>query len=205
MDNRPGVAAMSPPKSVVRQHPERSVPEDARAILSDGLVAHIGFFDGEWPYVIPRSYYYDAESDKIYLHGSPNSRTSSALANGTPVCIEVTILDGLVYSRTALYHSMNYRSVMCFGRAASVTDSVLKEKILHRMIERYHPGRKPGTDYEPTTPKHLKSTEVLEVSILSVSAKKRDAGPGGPNDTVDSAVGSAGVKVVADGLQKLWG
>src|SRR5262245_36096793 len=108
-----------PSRTTLRVHPERSVPEEAPEILSAGVVAHVGFEAEGQPYVIPMTYHYDpAEPKRLYLHGAHMSRLMNHLATGAAVCVTVTLTDGLVYSRTALYHSVNYRSIVCFGRAA---------------------------------------------------------------------------------------
>jgi len=115
------------PVTTIRQHPERSVPEEAGAIFAAGHVAHVGFVEDGLPYVIPFSYGFDpGDPARIHLHGATDSRALRAIAAGLPVCVEVTLLDGLVYSRTALYHSMNYRCAVAFGRGREVTDAAEK-------------------------------------------------------------------------------
>ena len=87
------------------------MPEETSDILTQGMVAHVGFIQDEQPFVIPMSYYYDPQQPEyLYLHGSVRSRTLKHLAGGAPVCVTVTLTDGLVYSRKAMNHSMNYRS-----------------------------------------------------------------------------------------------
>src|SRR5919198_1071100 len=110
-------------RTTVKRHRERAVPEEAREILARGVVAHLGFCQGEQPFVIPFAYHYDPASspDHLYLHGSHASRTLRHLASGAPVCVTVTTVQGLVYSRSAMYHSINYESVVCFGRARTIT------------------------------------------------------------------------------------
>lgn len=181
-------------RSTVRQHAERAVLEEAPAILAAGSVAHVAFADGDQPFVIPFSYSYDPESPrKLYLHGSPSSRALHHLAKGKPVCIAVTLLDGLVYSRSAKYHSMNYRSVVCFGRARAVSDLAEKDAVLERMIARYFPGRTPGRDYAAPEELHLRQTLLIEVTINEWSAKARRGGPKGPRDAELEAPGTCGV------------
>ena len=129
-----------PARTTVRVHPERSVPEEAPGILSAGVVAHVGFEVEGQPYVIPMTYHYDpAEPRRLYLHGAHMSRLMSHLATGAAVCVTVTLTDGLVYSRTALYHSVNYRSIVCFGRAAETPDGKRQGELLEAMIARYFP------------------------------------------------------------------
>lgn len=105
----------------VRRHPERSVPEQAEAILRTGRVAHVAFVTRGQPCVVPMIYHYD--DGVVYVHGAPASRAVTALRAGTPVCVEVTLLDGLVASRDAKSHSVNYRSVIIYGNADMATPS----------------------------------------------------------------------------------
>ncbi len=119
-------------------HPERAVPEETAQILSDGMVAHVGFIQEDMPYVIPLSYHYDQNTpEALYLHGSVRSRAMKLLATGATVCVTVTLTDGLVYSRKAMTHSMNYRSAVVFGTAREVTDDSDKSEIFDDMVQRY--------------------------------------------------------------------
>ena len=168
--------------------------ERAGAILAEGHVAHVGFVEDGQPFVIPLGYQFNpAEPDRLYLHGSTASRALEHVASGAPVCITVTLLDGLVYSRTALYHSMNYRSVVCFGRGSRVTDPELQQKVYRGMVSRYFPGRAAGRDYSAPTPEHLEATSLVEVRIEEWSAKQREGGPLGPTDADPDAPGTRGV------------
>ncbi len=179
-------------RTTIRSHPERSVPDAAPEILAAGLVAHVGFeVDGQ-PYVIPMSYQYDpAEPRRLYLHAAHVSRLIRRLQGGGSVCVTVTIVDGLVYSRTAKYHSMNYRSVVCFGRAAA--DEGDRGDVLAAMVARYFPGREAGRDYEAAPSTHLDATGFVALEIEEWSAKARTGGPNGPRDSDPDAPGSAGV------------
>ncbi len=95
----------------VRRHPERGVydPEPIHAILDEGLIAHVGFLDADSPIVIPTAYGRDGAC--IYLHGSAVALWCKQMAEGVPVCVTVTLMDGLVLARSTFKHSMNYRSV----------------------------------------------------------------------------------------------
>jgi uncharacterized protein len=178
----------------IRRHPERAVPDETAEILSAGLVAHVGFSDAEGPVVIPILYGFDAERpDRLVLHGSRASRFQKLLASGVPVCATVTLIDGLVYSRSAKYHSANYRSVMCFGRAREITDPAEKERVLSDMTSRYFPDRTSGVDYSPPTLADLNEITVVEMTIEGSSAKARRGGPAGPNDADEAGFGSRGV------------
>src|ERR1051326_8683622 len=181
-------------RSRIRRHAERDAIERAASILAEGHVAHVGFVQDGQPFVIPLGYQFNpAEPDRLYLHGSPASRALEQVASGAPVCITVTLMDGLVYSRTALYHSMNYRSVVCFGRGERVTDPELQQKVYRGMVSRYFPGRTAGRDYAEPPPEHLEATTLVEVRIEEWSAKQREGGPLGPLDADPSAAGTCGV------------
>ncbi len=121
------------------------------------------------------------------------SRVLEHMASGAPVCITVTLLDGLVYSRTALYHSMNYRSVVCFGRGRLVTNPEVQQRVYRGMVSRYFPGRMAGRDYSEPTAAHLEATSLIEVQIEEWSAKAREGGPLGPLDAETDAPGTCGV------------
>ncbi len=183
--------------TTVRQHPERSVPQRAQEFLAQGQVAHVGFEQNGRPYVIPMLYHYSPERpDRIYLHSGLASRTLQLLASGIPVCVTVTQLDGLVYSRDAKYHSANYRCVMCFGRGRIFEDEDAKRAMFEAMTSRYFPGRTAGRDYTAAPSSHLASTAVVEVTIEEISAKMREGGPKGPQDTQDDAPGTCGIAEV---------
>ena len=178
----------------IRNHPERAVPEETTEILSQGMVAHLGFIQDDVPFVIPFTYHYDAESpDSIYLHGSIRSRALKHLATGAPVCVTVTLTDGLVYSRKAMNHSVNYRSVTLFGRAREVTDEAEKFELFDQMVQRYFPGRTVGEDYYAPPSPDLGVTALVEVKIDEWNAKARRGAPTGPDDADPNAPGSAGV------------
>lgn len=186
---------INPPKHQLKRHPERRVDEAAEGILAQGLVAHVGFVDAGWPYVIPMSYQYTDQS--IYLHGSQQSRALKLLAAGAPACLEITLLDGLVYSRTAMFHSMNYQSVIAFGQGTEVLDPAEKNQVFDAMISRYFDGRSAGADYAQAPPKHLKETLMVRIQIERFSAKQRQGGANGPTDKDPEALGSSGVITIS--------
>ena len=178
----------------ILNHPERAVPEQAAEILTQGVVAHVGFVEDGMPFVIPLSYHYDADApESIYLHGSIRSRAMEILGSGEPVCVTVTLTDGLVYSRKAMNHSMNYRSVVLFGKGSEVTDEREKFDLFDAMVQRYFPGRTVGTDYNTPPPADLGVTALVKVAIEEWSGKRRVGPPTGPDDDDPDALGSAGV------------
>jgi uncharacterized protein len=185
-------------RATVKRHRERSVPDEAQAILASGVVAHVGFCEvgsgSVQPYVIPFTYHYEqSRPNSLYLHGAPGSRALRHLVSGAPVCVSVTTTHALVYSRSARYHSVNYESVVCFGTARLLADADEKMQLFERMIARYHPGRTIGRDYQAPSPEDLKATVIVEVQIEEMSAKARRGGPLGPLDALPDAPGSCGV------------
>jgi nitroimidazol reductase NimA-like FMN-containing flavoprotein (pyridoxamine 5'-phosphate oxidase superfamily) len=180
----------------IRTHPERAAPDDAETIFQQGLIAHIGFVIDGQPYVIPMGYHY--EDGKVYIHSRRGGRLPQELRGGGPVCVEVTLLDGLVASRHALYHSMNYRSAIAFGRARAVEGDEAKTAILERMTSRYFEGRQMGVDYHPPSAADLKITDLLEIEIEELNGKKRSGPPKGPLDAEPEGFGTCGVLPVPE-------
>jgi len=176
-------------RSRIRRHPERGVPEQVEAILRAGRVAHIAYtIDGQ-PYVLP--FTYDYADERIYVHAVPGSRTVKSLRAGMAVAVEITMLDGLIASRDASTHSMNYRSVVVFGHAEAIRDHAEKRAIFERMTSRYFPNRTAGVDYDHATVKDLRGVEILAISIEEVSAKSRIGGPRGDHDDDEVSTFSA--------------
>jgi len=192
---RPAARDPQPRTAAIHAHPERDRTSDAPRLLALGLVAHVGFVDEGRPVVIPMTYHYaEEEGRRLYLHGGSKGRLMTHLATGAPVCVTVTEVDGLVYSRTALNHSVNYRSVVAFARAAAEQPSVAeRERILAAMIARYFPGRTAGTHYSGPTPAQLEATALVALDIEEWSAKVRTGGANGPGDDDPTRPGTAGV------------
>lgn len=182
---------MSHPSIALRRRPERAltVPEGAEPVLASALVAHVGTVVDGWPRVIPLTFLY--EDGRIYLHGSPASGTIRLLASGAPACVEVTLVDGRVASKTAEKHSVNYRSVVCYGRGRLVQDDAVRVPLFERLIVRYFPGRVQGVDYQPPTAKEMKAVALIAFEIEAMSAKARAGGPMGDGDDDPSLPGSA--------------
>ncbi len=202
-ETREAAVSRSPLASVIRAHPERARTDEAPRILAAGLVAHVGFVDGGRPVVIPMTYHYSAsEPFRLYLHGGVRGRLMSHLAAGATVAVTVTELDGLVYSRTALNHSVNYRSVVVSARAAAAQpEPAERGPILEAMIARYFPGRRAGTDYEAATAAQLAATALVALDIEEWSAKVREGGPNGPGDDDPARGGTAGVVPLGRGAR----
>ncbi|MDP9160207.1 MAG: pyridoxamine 5'-phosphate oxidase family protein [Acidobacteriota bacterium] len=155
---------------VVRE-PDRAVYDRAAAyeILDEGFICHVGFSLEGQPYVIPTSY--GRDGDVLYIHGSAASRMLRSLESGIPVCVTVTLLDGLVLARSIFNHSMNYRSVVVLGTALGVKDPAEKLKVLRLLSEHILPGR--WDDSRQPNEKELKATTALRLPITEFSAKVR--------------------------------
>ncbi|MBX6355145.1 MAG: GNAT family N-acetyltransferase [Micromonosporaceae bacterium] len=146
----------------------------AYAILDEAYVCHLGFVvDGE-PRILPTLFVRVGET--VYLHGSTGSRPllAARTADGLPVCVTVTLLDGLVYARSQFHHSVNYRSVVAHGRAHLVRDEAAKRRALAALIEKVGSGR--YADSRPPTRKELAETAVLALPLEEVSVKARVGG-----------------------------
>jgi nitroimidazol reductase NimA-like FMN-containing flavoprotein (pyridoxamine 5'-phosphate oxidase superfamily) len=189
-------------RTTLHMHRERGVHDLAEQFLRDGIVAHVGIADAEGPVVIPMTYHFDpATPDELYLHGAHNSRLMRAVAAGGSVCVTVTMADGLVYSKTALNHSVNYRCVVCFCHAAATQpDAERKRFLLDGLIGRYWPGRGPGNGYAPMSDAHLDATAFVALTIDAMSAKQRTGGSKGPGDDDPTVPGTAGVTELRPGL-----
>jgi nitroimidazol reductase NimA-like FMN-containing flavoprotein (pyridoxamine 5'-phosphate oxidase superfamily) len=159
----------------VRRHPERAHYDRATvyAILDSALLCHVGYTIDGLPYVTPTLYW--RESDRLYWHGSSASRALRRQRRGIPVCVTVSLVDGLVLARSAFRHSLNYRAVMAFGAAEVVEDAAAKEAALNAFIERLYPGR--TAQMRAILPQELKATVLMGMTIAEVSAKIRDDGP----------------------------
>jgi len=143
------------------------------AILDEALVAHVGFAHEGQPYVIPTLH--ARVGGEVYFHGSAASRTIRALGAGAPACLTVTLLDGLVLARSAVHHSVNYRSVVVLGTARLVAGLEERMAAIQAFTERLIPGR--WGEARPPTVKELKAISVLALPLGEVSAKVRNGPP----------------------------
>jgi nitroimidazol reductase NimA-like FMN-containing flavoprotein (pyridoxamine 5'-phosphate oxidase superfamily) len=142
-------------------------------VLDCALIATIGYaIDGQ-SYATPTVFW--REGDTLYWHGSSASRMIRAHSAGQDVCVSVMLMDGLVLARSPFNHSINYRSVMAFGRAEAITDRRRKIDLLDRFMMRYFPDRL--ETLRPTTAKELKATGVVSMNIEEASAKIAASGP----------------------------
>jgi uncharacterized protein len=143
-------------------------------ILDEGFLCHVGFVVDGQPFVIPTSY--GRKDASLYIHGSAASRMLRQMQNnGAPVCVTITLLDGLVLARSVFNHSMNFRSVVILGNATLVDDPEEKLAALRILAEHILPGR--WGDARQPNDRELKATSVLRVPIEEFSAKVRTGPP----------------------------
>ncbi len=162
-------------RSRVRRIPSRGSHDRAliHRILDEGLVAHVGIVEDGVPFVIPMGYARDGE--RLLLHGSSKSRLLDTLRDGAEVAVTVTLLDALVFARSAFHHSMNYRSVVVLGKAEPVEEPEAKLRALDVLLEKLVPGRLGET--RPPNPTELKATLVVSVPLEEATAKRRTGPP----------------------------
>ena len=172
------------PRSTVRRGAARARTDRAElhAVLDAGLVCHLGIVLGDAPVVLPTAY--GRIDDTLYLHGSTGAASVRA-ADGVPVCVTVTHVDGVVYARSVFHFSMNYRSAVVHGRARLVTDDAERLAGLRALTEHVAPGswdhaRLPNR-------RELAATAVLALDLAEASVKVRGGPPG--DDDFDIAAG----------------
>ncbi len=182
----------------LRREPARGVydRDTIDAILDAALVCHLGFVADGLPVVIPTLH--ARVGDALLVHGSAASRTVRALGAGVPVCVTVTLLDGLVLARSVFEHSVNYRSVVVYGSARLVEDPQEKLDGLRALTEQLLPGR--WDDVRAPSRQELKATSLLVLPIEEASAKLRRGGPSdgdGPDGALDVWAGEIPVVLEA--------
>ncbi len=144
------------------------------AILDASWIAHVSFADPDGqPFVIPMLY--AREGDCLYLHGSIASRLLETIGGGIETCLCVTLIDGLVLARSHFHHSMNYRSVVAFGKAVAVVDPDEKSAIFARFVDSLIPGR--AAESRAADKNEIKATALLRFTIEEASAKIRTGDP----------------------------
>lgn len=167
----------------VQRHADREVHErlNIEKLLDGQYVCHVGFIDPEinMPFVIPMGFARDG--DRILIHGSTGSRIMMALAKGIDLCVTVTALHAIVVARSAVNSSMNYESVMIFGKARELNESE-KEIALERITTKLIPGL---WEYgRPMTKKESAATLIVELSLDRVSAKARSGEPSDDDEDI---------------------
>lgn len=162
------------PRSTLTRHRERARADraDLHAVLDAGLVCHLGLVRDGAPVVLPTGY--GRVADTVYVHGSTGAGYLR-VADGAPVCLTVTHLDGIVYARSAFHHSMNYRSAVVHGRARAVTDPDERWAALRAIVEQLSPGSWDHTRRPDA--RELAATAVFGVDLDEASVKVRSGPP----------------------------
>ncbi|MGQ0704287.1 MAG: pyridoxamine 5'-phosphate oxidase family protein [Gemmatimonadales bacterium] len=169
-----GRSAVSP-RTRVRRVPKRGVydPETINAIVDEALLCEVGFIVNGHPAVTPVACARD--DDAILLHCARASRLAKALSTGEEICLAITHLDGIVLARSAFHHSMNYRSVVVYGRPQAITEPGELRRVLHVLTDHLAPGRWTLVR-QPSAPE-LRATVVFRVPLAEASAKIRTGPP----------------------------
>ena len=175
MNGSPSSTLTATDRTHLKRMPKRGVfDRDAiYRILDEGFVCHVAFVVEGQPFAIPTGY--ARVGDAVYLHGSAASRMLRSLGAGIPVCVTVTLVDGLVLARSAFHHSVNYRSVVLLGQARLVTEAAEKTAALRAFTNHVVPGR--WEELRPVTAQELLGTSVLVLPIEEASAKVRTGPP----------------------------
>jgi nitroimidazol reductase NimA-like FMN-containing flavoprotein (pyridoxamine 5'-phosphate oxidase superfamily) len=189
------------PRTKVTRMPSRASYErqTVEAILDEAIVSHVGTVaPAGHPVVIPTLH---ARAGKwLYIHGSAASPTLRR-AEQAEICLTATLLDGLVLARSAVHHSVNYRSVVVFGRAERIEDAEGKREALEAFTEKLVPGR--WGDARLPTEKELRAVGVLRLPLEEASAKVRAGGPLDDEEDYDLPVwaGTIGLRIAASSPQ----
>lgn len=180
-------------RSRVKRHHERGAYDldTIASILDSAFLCHVGYTIDAMPYVTPTSFW--RENDWVYWHGSSASRMLRTLEKGIDCCFTVTLIDGLVLARSAFNHSVNYRSVMLFGRASLIDEPGEKVRQLELFTQRMYPGR--WQELRPVTPQEIKATTVLAMHIEEGAAKIRSGPPKDDAEDLDWPVWAAVVPI----------
>jgi len=168
-------SAAASERTRVRRVPGRGVYDRAviDAILDEALICHVGLVSDAQPFVIPTIHF--RIGDELYIHGSAASRMIEHGVSGAPLCVTVTLIDGVVLARSAFHHSMNYRSVVILGQARVVSARDEKSAALSVLVNRFSPGR--AERVRAPNEQELKATTLLALPIAEASAKVRTGGP----------------------------
>jgi hypothetical protein len=163
------------PRTTLKRVPDRGAYDRAtiNAILDEGLICHLAFARDGQPHAIPTIYARDG--NQLYVHGSSANRVLRALRDGLEACVTVTLIDGLVLGRSAFHTSMNFRSLVLYGKAQEVTDATEKLEALRVLVEHALPGR--WKDVRGPNLAEFQRTMVLSLPIAEASAKVRTGGP----------------------------
>lgn len=185
-------------KSKIKRLPKRAIYDFKKIakILDESFVCHIGFSINGQPFVVPTCY--GRKNDEIFFHGAKTSRMLGHIKAGSEICVTITLLDGIVLARSAFHHSINYRSVVLFGKAKEITNPTEKTKALKIITEHIIAGR--WKDVRKPNDKELMATSVFSLEISEASAKIREGGPVDDMEDMDLNVwaGVLPLKIISD-------
>ncbi|MCG2576916.1 pyridoxamine 5'-phosphate oxidase family protein [Dechloromonas sp. XY25] len=170
------------PRTRIRRKPERARydVEAINAIVDAAVICTVAFQIDGAVHAIPTIHWRDGEH--LYIHGAKASRMLTALTEGE-ACLTIALADGLVVARSAMHHSMNYRSVVVYGRFELVTEPAEKERSLKALIDSLYPER--WDTLRPINDKELNATGVLRIPLAEASAKARDFGVKDDDEDLD--------------------
>ena len=162
-------------RTKVNRVPKRAVynKETIYKILDETFICQVAFKIDEQVFIIPTAY--GRKGDKIFIHGSNKSRMLNSIKSGVDICINVTLIDGIVAARSIFHHSINYRSVIIFGKGKEIIEPDDKKRALRIITEHIIPGR--WDDARQPNEKELEITSVFEFKIDEASAKIRTGPP----------------------------
>lgn len=180
-------------KSKIKRTPARGIydKEEIYKILDKEFLCHVGFIYQHYPVVIPTLF--GRKGDELYVHGSSASRLIKSLATEMDMCLSVAGVSGIVLARSAFHHSMNYESVVVFGRGKLVPDSE-KEDALKIISDHILPGR--WEEVRKPNRKELKATKVIRIRIDEASAKRRTGDPKDEKEDMDLKIWAGVLPVI---------
>lgn len=171
----------------VRRLPERGAYDRPTidAIIDEALICHLAWVtDDGSPRLIPTIH--ARVGDTLYVHGSTASRTLRGIGTGREVCVGITVLDGLVLARSAFHHSMNYRSVVVYGRPRVVVDAQEKDLAQRALVDHVAHGR--AAEARMPNQRELDQTTIVAIPLEEVSAKVRTGPPKDDEEDLDLPV-----------------
>lgn len=143
-----------------------------RAFLREAPMGHIASFREGQPFLTPSTFWFDERNHQIIFHSNVSGRIRSDIENNPRVCFEASELGKLLLSNVALEFSLQFRSVVVFGRARLVTVPEEARRVLYGLIKKYFPTMKPGEEFRPITDKELRATSVYAIQIEAWSGKE---------------------------------
>ncbi|MBI5350528.1 MAG: pyridoxamine 5'-phosphate oxidase family protein [Chloroflexi bacterium] len=184
----------------------KRIPDRARydketiyPIIDEALICHVGFTENDQPFVIPALHARDG--DTLILHGAKASRMMQHIGDGSPVCIAITHVDGIVFARSVFHHSINYRSAVIFGHGKLIKKEDEKMRALEMLTEHIAQGR--WHDARLPNQKELAATSVVKIEIESATAKIRSGDPKDDKEDYDLPVWSGMLPIAPQYLSPL--